>query len=258
MTSASMRREYRVCISLRPRAISLGSIRNFRCSYRGTEIPPGPSMMYARKRIATITLPISNILFRSTATSLKPNRKFCARQQHPSGKCAQPPLKQPHSAQPPYPISRYPSPTGAPAGQGRTQLARAERGSLDGPPQAPVTIAPQRAQAMRDAARGRRAYRGGNLCISWALSSQSSRPQRSPSPTPRAGAVSSPARPRKGWCSACRWVLHASSRSRFVTGAHPALRPLEHLRHRVSFSGWRHPFRHRPVLATSERAKRPA
>jgi hypothetical protein len=38
-------------------------------------------MMYARKRIATITLPISNILFRSTATSLKPNRNIT--RQHP-------------------------------------------------------------------------------------------------------------------------------------------------------------------------------
>jgi hypothetical protein len=57
--------------------------------YRGTKIPPGPSIMDAITSTATIALPMSNILCLSISTSLKPNRNlvlqktaFCC------GKCA--------------------------------------------------------------------------------------------------------------------------------------------------------------------------
>src|SRR6476660_670419 len=38
--------------------------------YRGTDTPPGPNIMYAIARTKMIALPKSNILFRSTPTSL--------------------------------------------------------------------------------------------------------------------------------------------------------------------------------------------
>jgi hypothetical protein len=42
--------------------------------HRGSHVPPGPNIMYAMNRTATIALPMSIIVCLSTATSLNPNR----------------------------------------------------------------------------------------------------------------------------------------------------------------------------------------
>ena len=100
-------------------------------------------MMYARKRMTTIMLPISNILFRSTATSLNPNRKFCTRQQHPSGKIRATSLSHNHTQHnhPTPSLCSRPQPARRPVKGERSSPRARARGSLDGPPQVPVTLA---------------------------------------------------------------------------------------------------------------------
>jgi hypothetical protein len=44
--------------------------------YRGTEIPPGPNIMYAMKRTATVALPLSNIVCLSTTNGLDVADRF--------------------------------------------------------------------------------------------------------------------------------------------------------------------------------------